>query len=482
MAIAFHAGGTAAAGTTSCAPGYPTVSAGDLIIMEVVSKYPPNNPSTTGGFLEPANNRQSGGSGSSGADTGNVTTTLFVKEATGSETGTETVTVTSGNSVSARMFSYSKDARATWAYALENGSDNSAGTSWSVTTGTINLAVNDVLLAFSGVNTDLYTFSSEAAAAFGITFAGATERMDATSGQGDDHARVMSEHPITAGSGTVAVTYTMTASGTATDNPAGSTVIIRLRESFLIDVPVATLASTKFAPVVSKAVVSGLATLVAAGLAPAAAKAVTPGVASLATTKFAPTVAKSVPVPLKSLVLTGYPPTANNGSGSTIVPDVAALFITGKVPQVVVVRVPVAIASPGPAPRALERPAEASLSGTGFRTSLPMAALRDRADVLRREMVVSDGRAGGVKESMLAGGVRCLVRALRTSRLATLLGQQPVAQFEVYLGREPEVHAGYVFRVNGVRYLATSVARWPSPHRYDFQVAEAVLDVAEARA
>lgn len=330
MAISFHAGGAAAAGTTQCLPTWPTVNAGDMVLLGVSNKYPNNGPSTPTGFSAPSNNQQGGGSGSAGADTGTVYQTIYTKESDGTETGTITVDCTSGNSLSARAFSYSKSAQATWDVALAKAANNTASASWSCTPGSLDYKPGDVVLAFSTANTDLYTYSAEALAALGVTFGAATERMDATTGQGDDHARVMSEHPVTAGIATVSSTYTMTASGTATNNPAGSTVLVRLRESYIVTPPTASLATTKFAPVVREDAIPGVAGLVAQGFAPLVSEVVTPGVASLAATRLAPVLSKIATPPKASFVVTPLAP----GVLEVVVVPTAALALTRLAPLV----------------------------------------------------------------------------------------------------------------------------------------------------
>jgi hypothetical protein len=229
MAISFASGGTASAGTTQCTPAYTATAAGDYLLLFVASKYPTNYPTTPSGwtFL----GRQSGGAGSNGADSGNVTISVYERVADGTETGTVTVDVTSGNSCSARIFRFTAAAGSRWSTAVGDGADNAAGTSWSVSISpSLDLAVDDMLVACSAVNGDTTSYSAQAFNAVGITFGSETERMDAGSTQGDDHHRVLSTHMVTAGSGTPALTYTMTAAATSGNTPAGATVAVRLRE------------------------------------------------------------------------------------------------------------------------------------------------------------------------------------------------------------------------------------------------------------
>ena len=220
-------------GTTQATPGYPSgIQAGDILLLFVSNKYPTNGPTQPSGWSTPSGNQYSGGSGASGVDTGSVYTTVFTRQADGTETGNVTVDVTSGNSVDAAILAYRPaiNQYSTFDIQVVGGSDNTAGTDWSVTTGSIDLTTDDVVIAGSAVNTDAYTYTSEAIAVSGITFGTATERVDDPTTQGQDLRLVVSEHPVTAGTNTAAATYTMTASGTTTNRPAGATLLIRIRE------------------------------------------------------------------------------------------------------------------------------------------------------------------------------------------------------------------------------------------------------------
>lgn len=232
MTIAFANAGAAATGSTSLAVPHPTTpAAGDLLVLVVANKYPTNGPSTPAGWTAPANNQQSGSSGSNGIDTGACYCTIYVKEATGSESGNLTVTITSGNSAVGRMFRYTKDGAKDWEWVLTNGSDNTAGTSWSVTgAADPGITGGDVCVVGSGINSDNYTYTSQALSATGVTFGTASERQDSGTSTGQDCCLVVSDHLVTSGTSSAAPVYTMTASSSATNSPAGASVIMRLRE------------------------------------------------------------------------------------------------------------------------------------------------------------------------------------------------------------------------------------------------------------
>lgn len=239
MAAFFVSAGNGAAGSASLSVPFPTVTiAGYLLVLEITNKYPNNGPTTPSGWT--LRKQTAGGSGASGVDTGNVYKTVYTKIADSTEGGTnQAVTITSGNSAIGRIWQYGILTTSTWdlgvcggAYAASNG------VNWSVTgDADPGVVAGDLILAMSAVNTDAYTYSAEAITQTGVTFGAATERGDGGVTNGDDSAAVMSEHPVTLGLGTAAPVYTMTASGTAANNPAGATVLLRLREVPAASVP-----------------------------------------------------------------------------------------------------------------------------------------------------------------------------------------------------------------------------------------------------
>lgn len=245
-AVTYGASGTSVSGTTSLTVSYPTgIAAGDLLILTVGNKYPTNGPTTpTGWTLFQA----SGGLGTAGNDSGQVYSTVFVKEAVGTESGNLTVTLTSANTSMARMFRYTKAAGTVWSYAATTGSDNIAGPgrTWNVT-GAANpgITAGDVVIVVSGLNGNQVTSWTESITATGATFGTVAERQDAASGTGNDMGMVVSEHPVSSGTATAAPDYAMTAAnGTITTNsPTGASVFLRIRE---IPLPTTTIATKSF--------------------------------------------------------------------------------------------------------------------------------------------------------------------------------------------------------------------------------------------
>lgn len=228
MSLAFVAAGSVVAGTNQVLPDFPAgIVAGQLLVMSVASKYAA--PTVPAGWTLAKSTQ--GGSGASGADTGQVFATAMVRIADGTESGTVTVNIPSGNSATARILSYSKSAAKTWAYSAVSGSDNTGGTTWAVTAGQEQaIRSGDLVLAISALNADTFTLASAVIAAAGSTFGASQSRVAASTAQGDDCRLYVHEQAVTAGNSAVAPSFTATASGSTADAPTGATILLRLRE------------------------------------------------------------------------------------------------------------------------------------------------------------------------------------------------------------------------------------------------------------
>ncbi len=283
MAIAFGTAGAVANGTTSLSVAYPTsIAAGDLLVLYVINKYPTNNPSTPAGWVLPTNGQGNGGNGSAGVSSGNVYSTIYVRIADGTETGNLAVTITSGNSALGKISRFTKSSTKSWEWACANGAFNTGNSaSWSATMGTDpGIAANDYLNVLSGTNVAAPVFSLEAIAATGCTFGALTERNDTQTSNGDDCHIVITEHPVSTGPSTAAAVYTMTASATVTNGPAGASVLLRLREVTWAGTAAATGSATALLTATGTLAASGSAVgsatslLTATGSAAASASAV----------------------------------------------------------------------------------------------------------------------------------------------------------------------------------------------------------------
>ena len=238
--VAFGSSGTVATGAAALAVPHPAgIVAGDLLVLVVGNKHPPNGPTTPAGWTLVTSGQGLGGLGTNGGDRGPVFSTIFVKIALGTETGNLAVTLTSAVGSIGRMFRYTKTTAAAWDYAATNGADSMAGTNWSVT-GAANPGISsgDLVIVGSVVNSnrmnDPDPWTLESVAAAGATFGGATERQDSSTAAGNDLALIVSDHPVTAGTATAVPVFTMTGApaGRVTANtPTGPSVFLRIRES-----------------------------------------------------------------------------------------------------------------------------------------------------------------------------------------------------------------------------------------------------------
>lgn len=238
--VAFGSSGAVAVGTKALAVPHPAgIVAGDLLVLVVGNKHPPNGPTTPAGWTLVTNGQGLGGLGTNGGDRGPVYSTIFVKIALGTETGNLSVTLTSAVGAIGRMFRYTKTTAAAWDYAATNGADSTAGTDWSVTgAADPGISSGDLVIVGSVVNSnrmdDPDPWTLESVAATGATFGAATERQDSRTSAGNDLALIVSDHPVTAGTATAAPVFTMTGApaGRVTVNtPTGPSVFLRIRES-----------------------------------------------------------------------------------------------------------------------------------------------------------------------------------------------------------------------------------------------------------
>lgn len=209
MAASYVAFGAVASGQTSVAPAYPSgVAAGDLVTMIVVNKPDTVTPTTPTGWTRLYTG--TGGTGSLGGGTGLVRGTVFVREATGTLTGSQTVTVTSGDSASASMVLWRKLSTENWVYAASSGNRSTSATAWTSTLASVIPFTTDdqYLLAYGrSANT---TATAEAITATGATFSAATERVDTGTTVGNDISLAVATGSVTAGTATAAAVMTAT--------------------------------------------------------------------------------------------------------------------------------------------------------------------------------------------------------------------------------------------------------------------------------
>lgn len=251
-------------GTTGGTADLQSGSVGDLLVLCVSSKYAFAN--TPSGWTSPPNSQASGGQGANGSKSGTARIAVFTRVADGSEGSTVSFTVTSGNSCRGNVARYAKTLE-DWDVACTGGSDNTAGTAWSVT-GAANPGIRggDWVVCASGANDNDELWSAEAVSATGITWGTSSERIETGSANGDQLKLVVSDHVASSGTASAAPVFTMTANGTAANHPAGATVFLRIRETGRLIADVGTVTITGIAPTVSLA--PDVGTLTISGFGP----------------------------------------------------------------------------------------------------------------------------------------------------------------------------------------------------------------------
>lgn len=243
MAVTYGGAGTASYSTGNPTPGYPAgIAAGDLLLLFVGNK-PSTATSNGGGWTALASATGTGGTGTTGVDTGPMLVEVFYKIATGSESGTLTVTNSTNNVSGAQILRFSKSAGGDWDLAGALINDTTSGTSF---TGSATLSGNvvpgDFMVACGIIPTDVTTpsqFSSESFTVSGVTFAGSTEIGELDTSSGNDMGGVLWYDSVSSGgaSGTPSVTASATAGGTTT-NVYGPIAVVRVREA---PIPTSTL-------------------------------------------------------------------------------------------------------------------------------------------------------------------------------------------------------------------------------------------------
>jgi len=245
-ALAFGTIGTTTnTGTTAPTVAYPaSIAAGDYLLMAVVNRPNASTPTIpAGGWTQLAT--VTGGAGSEAAGTGVIRVTVFGREAVGTESGSVTLAITSGTSCGAVIWRSTKTTGKNWDAATATGSDNSAGTAFSVTFGTDpGVTAGDLVFVAAGSSEDTATWASEALSQTGMTYGALTEHTDTAVSTGNDCRIIVCQHAVTSGTSSAAGTFTATASSTNAANTAGAAVMIRLRQ---IDKPIQLALSSQFA-------------------------------------------------------------------------------------------------------------------------------------------------------------------------------------------------------------------------------------------
>jgi len=239
MAVAYGSASLAVYSQTNPVVTLPTGNSGDGLLLVVMTK-PDNTPADPisgwtllGAFTSV---RDGLSSGSTTADSGSVRVGVFFREADGTEPTSITVNVPSNNVTAAQIFRYSKGGGEAWDVQITGGGDTSAGTAFSILTGTVPaswIAAGDHLLVPTVLATDTApTWGTPTLTAQGggsITLGTATVLQTyTTTTQGDLGGRTIRYAPSASTQAAGTLTFASTLSGTTT-NAFGATAIVRLR-------------------------------------------------------------------------------------------------------------------------------------------------------------------------------------------------------------------------------------------------------------
>lgn len=223
--------GPFAVGTTSVAPAYPDLDIGDMLILVVGSRGTTDPTPTTPTGWTLIGSSYNGGAGAFAADAGNARITTYSREATSRLTGTQSVTITSGNTAHGQIYAINRDNAEGWTISSGGGTDTTAGTGYSVTTSSVSLdsaSGGDVVLIASSINTDAYTYTSLSLTQTGSTITTPNEEAEYRGTTGNDMGLHVASTEVTSGSGSGAATFSMTGSGSTASAPAGATIAIKI--------------------------------------------------------------------------------------------------------------------------------------------------------------------------------------------------------------------------------------------------------------
>lgn len=231
--VNYGAIGTAASGTTSANPSFPTgISAATSKLIAVCTG---RSSTADTAFSAPAGwtslGQFEGGTGTWGVDTGTRRVAFFLKDTTtGTETGTTgNFSFAAGDANSTMRVSIIRveiPAGFSLSAAFASGADTTNGTGFSATaSSTLSFAPNDLLMLAVAQNIDTGTQSAQSITAAGITFGTRTNRASTAVTNGNDHRHIIDTVPVSSGTATVAPTYAYTISA-AGSGPVG---FLRLR-------------------------------------------------------------------------------------------------------------------------------------------------------------------------------------------------------------------------------------------------------------
>ena len=231
MAVTYLSSGAVVYSTGNPSPVTPTHSVGDMLILTVGTK-PDTTPATApaGWTLLGA---VSGGTGTTGIDTGPMRVGIFYRIADGTAADTTGAITITGNNVSAAQVHVFQKTGTVWDIAGVGAADTTTGTPFSaVMPSNPGMTVGDMLFAIGVIPTDVGAaaqFSAETVAATGMTTVSLTEITEWSTATGQDMGGWLARGNVVTGTATAAPTVSATAGGTTT-NVAGPIYLVRLRE------------------------------------------------------------------------------------------------------------------------------------------------------------------------------------------------------------------------------------------------------------
>jgi hypothetical protein len=233
MAIAFGSISAATAdGTTSLSVAYPSgISAGDLLLLCVVNKWVAF-PTSPGSPWTSVHSDSAGAGANSGSDSGTCVATMWQTVATGSESGSVSVTITSGNSAQGFIVRVTRSAGSGWDLAATTARWTTDNTNpISVTfDDDVGITAGDYLGLLVGLNANAPTnLSSETLTATSATIGARSQRRFTATGTGGDCIICYSDGTVTSGTATAAPAVTITKNTSALGE--GPLILIRAREA-----------------------------------------------------------------------------------------------------------------------------------------------------------------------------------------------------------------------------------------------------------
>ncbi len=240
MAVSYGSAGTiaySAQNGTSVTPAYPTVAAGNLLLLIIGMKPSTANSgsvTTPSGWTELTSIVGAGGYGTTlSADSGNSNLFAYYKRASGSESGNLSVTVSTNNICWAQIIKFT-NATGGWSVANATGSDTTGDASLSISfSSDPGVTAGDFVVGAICIPTDVTTpsqFSSQSFSQSGVVFATATEISEPDSSTGNDIGGMICYTSVSSGTSNGNPSMTATAATTYT-NVKGPGMIIRVREN-----------------------------------------------------------------------------------------------------------------------------------------------------------------------------------------------------------------------------------------------------------